>query len=206
MSKVFLVSALAICIVVPAQADLNVMFDFEGGTIMTNGTAYMTSAYGSSVTATDGLVLNNASSAVDWLGNDGKWLRTGVVGSNPIPWNVEISFDIVPITRASSDFYVFNGIDTDFTLKAYDSTYGDRYAPDAGALVSEQSWDFGTGSAGSSFDIIFSRPVSLIVFSDGGYDNVAIDNLQVAQVPVPGAVLLGLLGLSVAGVKLRKHT
>lgn len=204
MNKVFLASALAICIVAPAQADLNVMFDFEGGTIMTNGTGYMTSVYGSSVTATDGLVLDNASSAVDWLGNAGKWLRTGVVGSNPIPWNVEISFDMMPITRASSDFYVFNGIGTDFTLKAYDATYGNRYAPSAGALVYEQSWDFGTGLAASSFDIIFSRPVSLIIFSDGGYDNVAIDNLQVAQVPIPGAVLLGMLGLGAAGIKLRR--
>ena len=32
-----------------------------------------------------------------------------------------------------------------------------------------------------------------------------IDNFQVNVVPVPGAVLLGMLGLSVAGVKLRKR-
>lgn len=37
-----------------------------------------------------------------------------------------------------------------------------------------------------------------------GYD-AGIDNVSVAVVPVPGAVLLGMLGLSLAGVKLRKQ-
>ena len=32
-----------------------------------------------------------------------------------------------------------------------------------------------------------------------------IDDISVTVVPVPGAVLLGLLGLSAAGIKLRKH-
>ena len=38
-------------------------------------------------------------------------------------------------------------------------------------------------------------------------DDAAINysDLTVTAVPVPGAVLLGLLGLSVAGIKLRKH-
>ena len=39
-----------------------------------------------------------------------------------------------------------------------------------------------------------------------GRDTIYIDDIQaLAWVPVPGAVLLGLLGLSVAGIKLRKH-
>ena len=32
-----------------------------------------------------------------------------------------------------------------------------------------------------------------------------MDHLQYSPVPVPGALLLGMLGLSLAGVKLRKH-
>jgi hypothetical protein len=31
------------------------------------------------------------------------------------------------------------------------------------------------------------------------------DNLAAGVVPVPGAVLLGMLGLSIAGIKLRKY-
>ena len=37
---------------------------------------------------------------------------------------------------------------------------------------------------------------------EGGY---LADSTQFTVVPVPGAVLLGILGLSVAGIKLRKH-
>jgi len=36
--------------------------------------------------------------------------------------------------------------------------------------------------------------------------NSGIDDVVVQAIPVPGAVLLGILGLSVAGVKLRKRT
>ena len=32
-----------------------------------------------------------------------------------------------------------------------------------------------------------------------------VDNIEFNVVPIPGAVLLGILGLSVAGIKLRKH-
>jgi hypothetical protein len=37
-----------------------------------------------------------------------------------------------------------------------------------------------------------------------GYNSVFWDNVSFTPVPVPGAVLLGMLGLSVAGLKLRK--
>ena len=35
---------------------------------------------------------------------------------------------------------------------------------------------------------------------------ISLDNINAEVVPVPGAVLLGILGLSVAGIKLRKHS
>ena len=54
------------------------------------------------------------------------------------------------------------------------------------------------------------------VIADGGAINIEIFNtaptdtvvsgMQIQAVPVPGAVLLGMLGLSVVGVKLRKRT
>jgi len=37
-------------------------------------------------------------------------------------------------------------------------------------------------------------------------DGVHYDNLTFDPVPVPGAILLGMIGLSVAGIKLRKHS
>ncbi len=44
-------------------------------------------------------------------------------------------------------------------------------------------------------------------FVGSGGDNVGmlLDNVSLAVVPVPGAVLLGMLGLSVAGARLRKR-
>ena len=46
--------------------------------------------------------------------------------------------------------------------------------------------------------------IAYVLFHDYGA-MYSIDDLEFTPVPVPGAVLLGLLGLSVAGVKLRKH-
>jgi len=49
-----------------------------------------------------------------------------------------------------------------------------------------------------------SSPLSNFSSPEGG-TNVTLLWGQIVPVPLPGAVLLGMLGLSVAGVKLRKH-
>jgi hypothetical protein len=69
----------------------------------------------------------------------------------------------------------------------YDSPSGTDPAAVAGAF----KWNIGSLGVGESYNITFLQSVA---------PNDA------AVVPVPGAVLLGILGLSVAGVKLRKHT
>ena len=218
MNKLIVTSVLTICIVGAAQADPSVTFDFEGATVggaapdyvasaNQRVTDYMTGVYSSSVTATGAAAWRNSETSpldVDWPGKTDadKWLRT--YGSQSVtPAAFQISFDVLPIVQASADFHVFKATTgDDFTVKAYDSTYGDRYAPNASALVDEQSWDFGTGS--DSFAMSFGSPVSLVVCSDGGWYDIAIDNLEVVPVPAPGAILLGILGLGAVGVKLRK--
>lgn len=167
-------------------------------------TDYMTSEYGSSVTATGAAAWRNAESSpldLDWPGktDTDQWLRT--YGSQSVtPGYFQISFDDVPITSMSGDFHVFveTGGD-DFVVRAYDSTYGDRYNPNSSALIAEQSWNFGTGS--DVFDIDFSSPVSLLVFSDGGWYDIAIDNLTVTSVPEPATILL----LGLGGILLRRR-
>ncbi len=218
MRRVGLSLVLSVCLVGVAQAGV-VTFDFEGATIGGAGpdyvasgnqrvSDYMTGVYGSAITATGAGAWRNDESApldLDWPGKTGtdQWLRT--YGSQSVtPGVFQISFDIVPVAGAAADFHVFTETaGHDFTVKAYDDTYGNRYAPAAGALVTEQSWDFGTGSG--SFALSFNSPVSLLVFSDGGWYDIAIDNLEVTPVPVPGAVLLGMLGLGAAGMKLRRE-
>ena len=68
------------------------------------------------------------------------------------------------------------------------------------------TYDIGDNS-GFTFDLAFDAPVSLITISDDGHFDVGVDNLVVSDAlvaPIPGAALLGMLGLSVAGVRLRK--
>ena len=43
------------------------------------------------------------------------------------------------------------------------------------------------------------------IYYDPSLSEFAVANLSVSPVPVPGAVLLGMIGLGVAGVKLRKY-
>ena len=55
-----------------------------------------------------------------------------------------------------------------------------------------------------NFNVNVGDVVAFRAWSNGVPDYIALD-LGINVVPVPGAVLLGILGLSVAGVKLRKH-
>ena len=63
--------------------------------------------------------------------------------------------------------------------------------------------DASHGSIGYPVDL--DRSVSFLPMSDDCREAVAIDNLDVISTPAPGAVLLGIFGLSVVGVKLRKY-
>jgi len=56
-----------------------------------------------------------------------------------------------------------------------------------------------------TYDPEFANSNYKIGLSFGEDSEGYIDNFQVSVVPVPGAVLLGMIGLSVAGVKLRKR-
>jgi len=50
----------------------------------------------------------------------------------------------------------------------------------------------------------FPGPVDYVQVVDAYYNYFAMDDVTYKPVPVPGAILLGILGLSVAGLKLRK--
>lgn len=188
-----------------ARADI-VSFDFDGVAAAfgeASVTSYMTSIYGSAVTATDTVALTNANVVQPeymWNGNDTRHLRNAVLSGG----DFEISFDDAPITGFKFSGYVFRdsgGID--FGYAAYDSTYVDRETPGVTGLV---DFDLFIASAGTQIDsgwIMFPSPVSLLVFSDSLVSDVGVDNLMV--IPAPGAALLAVLGLGGIGALKRRR-
>jgi hypothetical protein len=204
MNRLLWMTLLTACLAGNVQASLY-SFDFEG--ISSPGKAsdisdYMTGVYGSTVTVTDARRNGGGS----WTGNGTDFIWTG--DGPDVGGDLEILFNI-PITSLSVQGFVFHEtVDPDFSVKAYDNTYGgDVENPLPSALVSSHEYSGVDDKTPINISgLTFSGPVSLLVFSDSGEHDVGIDNLQVntAAVPVPAAALLGLLGLGAAGVKLRR--
>ncbi len=68
----------------------------------------------------------------------------------------------------------------------------------------QPSWVEGTHYVSFLGVIAAGGSIDIEIFNEAPTDTV-ISGMQIQAVPVPGAILLGLLGLSVAGVKLRKR-
>jgi hypothetical protein len=221
MKKLVFISVLAICLVTVAQGSVTFNFNSlsDGGNSAAIST-YMTGAYGSTVTVSDATADNDA-----WSGNTTIAIRTAA----SVGVDFEILFVNTPITSllgqggtGSTVGYVYDATESDdFSIKGYDSTYGDVENPSASALVNSWSvdygtfwfWDLGDDTLVRLPDLSFSRPVSLLVISDSGERDVGIDDLQVepyvtgsAVIPAPGAILLGSIGVSIVGWLRRRRT
>jgi len=91
---------------------------------------------------------------------------------------------------------IFDTSETGVQLATSDSIVGlgaGFYETDAARRKLEVNQDYWIDTA------IFGTSVTLDLFT-----NSSMDEVRIVTVPVPGAVLLGMLGLSVVGVKLRK--
>ena len=112
------------------------------------------------------------------------------------PGNLRVWLD-VPTTSVAFDAYVFKATTgADFTFTAYDQK---------GQIILRQSWDAGVNGVGYSYASgPLPMPAYSLNFSDNGRHDVGIDNLLLTPVPVPGAALLGLIGVLLVG-RLRRR-
>lgn len=88
----------------------------------------------------------------------------------------------------------------DVTLTAYDSGGNILGTDNTGGA---NYIGAGTGLPPNIFLSVSGANIAYVEFTDGG-NTYTLDDFSFEPVPVPAAVLLGILGLSVAGVKLRK--
>lgn len=141
------------------------------------------------------------------VGNGNVWV-TGHAYSNfsvPVPAGASVL-----TATGNEDFTVGMTFVAPITAVGFD-TYLNQYGPVTVRVEDAQGWTATTVNHDPTdvgfFGVTSSSPISTIRWTAIGGEtiNTGIDNVQIGVVPVPGAVLLGILGLSVAGVKLRKR-
>jgi len=206
MIKWIFTTVLTICMVGVAQADMYT-FTFDSlvdGDDESDIGDYMTSTYGSPISVVEKARVErnpvNEAGLPDWTGKAENDSFIWTFGGGMVP-DMDIYFNEVPITGMQFDGFAFQDTGpVDFQVKAF-----------AGLTwVYSQTWNSGAGQPVSSGWIDFAgQSVDRLWFSDSGKRDIGIDNLVVDSgqpvVPVPAGVLLGMLGLSVAGLKLRKY-
>jgi len=118
------------------------------------------------------------------------WTRTQLLN----PGNIRILL-AEPVNYVSFDGYVFDATSgADFVFTAYDAH---------GHIVHQASWNAGVG--GLTYETgVLPEYVYQLNFSDHGRYDIGIDNLRLATIPAPGAVVLGGLGLSLVGYLSRR--
>lgn len=205
-------AVLLLTIVAPATADITMTFEEFLGS---NGAPISTFYSGVSFTA--------LGSGDEWVAGDGttgsyqvsSWPSGAILGGGGYYWiygNVfgwtevsgsggKISFDnadasYVELGYASGSTFFLEAYDADDNLIDSDNGPANRRY-----LEGNESGPGTLYVSSASHNIAY-----VLVHDDGNYwciDNVTTDATDIV-VPVPGAILLGLLGLSAAGIKLRK--
>jgi hypothetical protein len=119
---------------------------------------------------------------------DSEVMTIGLAGSLPAP----------PTDGSYDQFgaYFANDDDDDWEVSIYVTTDVDTYASVFTGIAPGSQMFLSTP--------IFSGTVEEFGFEVNYAGGQGSDNFHISVVPVPGAVLLGMLGLAVAGVKLRK--
>lgn len=215
MKTRLLVLVLAVCMIAtPAMADL---FGFEAGNLEStyvSGTGAFTSVDWASSTAN--LYRNDPAPTQTALFNPGSWgspeaftlqmtisgiTATGAVGTGDLTFydtdGDNISADFTGTWLNVGGTPVFSGMLSEVYYNQVTNTTFDGHSGDSVSMVftASQPW-FGT--------IMELAPASSW-FTAGDFTDVHSGSVDAHVVPLPAAVLLGILGLGVAGLKLRKY-
>ena len=118
---------------------------------------------------------------------------------NDLALNLSFDFviDVVGTNGGESDIFKVELIRLDTLEVVYSKDWEE---PDEGSFPHMDTFDV-SSLAGKEVKLIFDLDHD---YSDFLQTTVSLDKVAVSLVPAPGAVLLGILGLSAAGLKLRK--
>ena len=183
MKTLAITTIFTICMVGVAQASIT--FDFEGVPFPAGPAsieAYMESIYNSDITVDNARVGDGIFAGP--LGPD-NYIQDAGFGEH---W-FSISFNEVPIISASFDWAV--------QLDSF-------YAEADGVEIFSAGWDL--WDYGNSGTINFASPVTTLMFSNSGLGEIEVDNLTVKPIPVPGAILLGGIGVGIVGWLRRRRS
>lgn len=190
-------AVVTICMVGVVQADLFTFDTLLGPDPYSPADVgdYMTGIYGSSITVSaedaDNNLIGNTGQLYDYEGDI--WLKIDQPEKTDLLEGLMITF-VEPIISVSFDWASQHN-----QFIAASDEWG---APFPFATFFTNGFQEGVTEGFVTYT--FESPVTTLYFHDGGKGWIGIDNLAVTPVPVPAAVLLGILGLSVAGWKLRK--
>ncbi len=129
----------------------------------------------------------------------GTWATWSHGYTGDVYWTGDATSVTLAMPAETVAFYLYaepNPRDASYWIIAYDqygAGFGQFVDGDGGAKGFGFYADPGSGQIITSIQVDYDGPLGF-----------AVGEFGIAAVPVPGAILLGILGLSVAGVKLRK--
>jgi hypothetical protein len=206
--RLSLITICLVCMVGLTQAA--VTFDFDtlnpypgppaGYDIASDISDYMTDLWGSTVTIPDppGAVIRDDG----WASNGTNYMTTFLAPDYTSNYYMEILFVDVPIVSMSFDWVVLDApyldpAEATFEYVAYDKD---------DVLVDSDFITANVNEEGTLIGDFGGALVTRLYFSNEGHHDIAIDNLAVAPVPAPSAILLGSLGAGIVGWLRRRRT
>ena len=214
MRKIIFILALCALAAEPVVAGLTFYGPTEKATFQASNVISIVETF-DAVTPKDAIISSFVSQGVTYTGLGGSPSGNVWVTSHPYTnFSVAVPDATVLTANGDEDFTVAMSFAGPFTAIGFD-TYLNTAGPVTIQIENGDGWTTTTLSHDPTiigfFGVSSDSPITTIRWASpitpGGRQliNTGIDNIEMGVVPVPGAVILGMLGLCIAGVKLRKY-